>query len=725
MKIKVAKTAGFCFGVDRAVRLALEAGADGGASTLGPVIHNSHVIERLEKQGVGQINGADEAGKGDTIIICSHGAPGETYARLEAAGVRYIDATCPNVKRIHNIVSSENEKGRLVVIFGDRDHTEVKGISGWCDDFLIIEAMKELEQALPHIKDRPFSVVFQTTFDIELRDECINFIKKECTNAEIFDTICKATFLRQSEARRLAGESDAMIVIGDKKSANTRRLYSLCKRYAPFAEFIENASELDTSKFKHFSKVGITAGASTPMWIIEEVCNKMSDELKNAEIVPDENDTGTESFEELLEQSIRTLAAGEKVKGTVTGITSSEVYVDLGTKHAGYIPVSELSDGPSVKPEDVFKVGDDVEVCVMRVNDVEGTVMLSKKRLDVIKGWEEVEAAYESKATVEGYVLEENRGGIVATVKGVRVFIPSSQTGIPRGSPLTPLVNTVVKLKITEVNRARRRVVGSIRAIINEQRRELAAKVWSEIEVGKRYTGTVKSLTSYGAFVDIGGVDGMVHVSEMSWQRVRLPADVVKVGDSVEVIVIAFDPERKRISLSLRKPEDNPWSKFMENYKTGDVIKAKVVKLIPFGAFAEIIPGVDGLVHISQIANYRVANPGDVLSEGQEINCVITSVDNEKQKVWLSIRALLESSARKDFSAREEAASAEAAVEEAPVPDEAEAVAEEAPVSEEAEVVAEEAPVSDEAEAVAEEAPVSEEAEAVTEEAEPEAKTEE
>lgn len=666
MEIRLAKTAGFCFGVDRAVKLALEADIEGEVKTLGPIIHNTHVTGRLEKKGIGQIKGVNEAVSGNTVIICSHGAPRETYTGLEAKGISYIDATCPYVKRIHKIVSKESEKGRLVVIIGDRDHTEVKAISGWCEDFLILENRDELGQSLEDIRDKPISVVSQTTLDIELWDECVNLIKKECTNAEIFDTICRATVLRQNEAIQLAKECDAMIVIGDKKSANTRRLCSLCERYSPFMKHIESADELDPKEFEHFSKVGITAGASTPTWIIEEVCNKMSDEVRNTEIVPGEAEAGTESFAELLEQSLKTLTTGEKVAGTVTGMSNTEVYVDLGTKHAGYIPVSELSDSPSVKPEDVVKVGDEVEVYVMRVNDVEGTAMLSKKRLDTVKGWEEVEAAVESKETLEGIVLEENKGGIVVSVKGVRVFVPSSQTGVPKGSPLAPLVKTKVKLRITEVNRARRRVVGSIRQVQSEQRRELAAKVWSEIEVGKRYTGTVKSLTSYGAFVDIGGVDGMVHVSEMSWQRVRHPGDVVKVGDQVEVHVISFDPEKKKISLGLRNPEDNPWKKFMDNYKIGDIIKAKVVKLMPFGAFAEIVPGVDGLVHISQISDHRVAKPGDVLSEGQVIDCVITNVDDEKQKVWLSIRQLLEASANQEASENE-----------ASLPDEVVAVSEE------------------------------------------------
>ncbi|MGI6576683.1 MAG: bifunctional 4-hydroxy-3-methylbut-2-enyl diphosphate reductase/30S ribosomal protein S1 [Eubacteriales bacterium] len=646
MEVKVAKSAGFCFGVDRAVRIAMESESENNPCTLGPIIHNAHVTEKLKEKGIEQLSGVNEAKPGNTVIICSHGAPKETYDILEKNGVKYIDATCPYVKRIHKIVQKSSGEGRTVIIVGDRNHTEVVGISGWCSNCLVVETPQELSNIIDEIRDKPVTLVSQTTLDMRSWEECSEIIKRECTNSEIFDTICSATILRQKETAELAKECDAMIVIGDKKSANTNRLALISRRHASHVRHIESADEINPKEYLDFSKVGITAGASTPSWIIEEVCKKMSEEVKNTEIT-EETDSGTESFAELLEQSFKTLSGGDKVTGVVTGMSNSEVFVDLGTKHAGYIPMSELTDSPSAKPEDIVKVGDEVEVFVMRVNDMEGTVMLSKKRMDSEKGWQEIEAAMESKEVMEGFVLEENKGGIVVLVNGVRVFVPSSQTGIPKGSPLTPLVKTNVKLRITEVNHARRRVVGSIRLVLNEERRKMAAKVWDEIEEGKTYRGVVKSLTSYGAFVDIGGVDGMIHISELSWQRVRHPSDVVSIGQEVDVHVLSFDPEKKRISLGLRKPEDNPWNIFMANYKIGDVIKAKVVKLMPFGAFAEILPGVDGLVHISQISDRRIGKPGDVLSENQEIDCVITNVDDENQKVWLSIRALLESASQK------------------------------------------------------------------------------
>ena len=356
------------------------------------------------------------------------------------------------------------------------------------------------------------------------------------------------------------------------------------------------------------------------------------------------NENLMEDFATLLEQSIKTLNTGDKVMGTVTHIGNTEVQVDLGTKHAGYIPYDEVSTDPTVKPEDILSVGDEIEVFVVRVNDVEGTVQLSKKKLDGLKVWDDMAAWAEEKTTVEGTITEENKGGLVATIKGIRVFIPASQSGIAKGGDMAGMVGQTVQMKITEVNRARRRVIGSIRAVSAESRKAAQEKIWAEIENGKKYHGTVKSLTSYGAFVDIGGVDGMVHVSELSWNHIKTPSEVVKVGDEIDVYVISFDAEKRKISLGYKTAEMNPWNQFMTNYNVGDVVDAKVVKLMTFGAFAEILPGVDGLIHISQIADKRIGKPEDVLSEGQDVQVKITDVDAESKRISLSIRALLEQS---------------------------------------------------------------------------------
>ena len=378
-------------------------------------------------------------------------------------------------------------------------------------------------------------------------------------------------------------------------------------------------------------------------------------EIMNVETVQEE------SFAELLEQSIKTLNTGDKVVGIVTGIGTTEVQIDLGTKHAGYIPYDEVSADPSVKPEDILKVGDEIEVFVVRVNDQEGTCQLSKKKLDGIKFWDDMATACEEKTTMEGTITEENKGGVVVTVKGIRVFVPASQSGVAKGGDMSALVGTTTQLKITEVNRARRRVIGSIRAVSSESRKANQEKIWNEIEVGAKYHGTVKSLTSYGAFVDIGGVDGMVHVSELSWNRIKNPAEVVKVGDEIDVYVISFDPEKRKISLGYKTADMNPWNKFMMNYNVGDVVDAKIVKLMTFGAFAEIIPGIDGLIHISQIADKRIGKPEDVLAEGQEVQVKITDVDAENKRISLSIRALLEETEEEEEA--EEAAEAPAEAE--------------------------------------------------------------
>jgi 4-hydroxy-3-methylbut-2-enyl diphosphate reductase len=350
-----------------------------------------------------------------------------------------------------------------------------------------------------------------------------------------------------------------------------------------------------------------------------------------------------ESFEELLEKSIKTLNTGEKVSGIVAAITPTEISVDLGTKQSGYIPLTELTDDPTVKADDLVKLGDTIEAFVLRVNDVEGTVMLSKKRLDSIKSWDDIEAAKNDRTAVEGVVTEENKGGIVVSVRGVRVFVPASQTGVPKETPLNTMLKTKVRLRITEVNQSRRRVVGSIRAVSNEDRKEKTEQIWNEIEVGKTYAGVVKSMTSYGAFVDIGGIDGMVHVSELSWTRINQPSDVLKIGDNIDVYVISFDKEKKKISLGYKTKAENPWEKFTATCNVGDTATVKVVKLMPFGAFAEILPGVDGLIHISQITDHRIGQPSEVLSEGAVVDVKITDIDTEKHKVSLSIRALMES----------------------------------------------------------------------------------
>ena len=641
-EVILAKSAGFCFGVRRAVELAQKIAETGQPYVmLGPVIHNDNVIEELAARGVGCVDSLDQVPAGCGVIIRSHGEGKAVYDKLEEMGCPIADATCVNVSKIHQIVKDASDRGRQVVIIGAPEHPEVKAIAGWCQGAKVFRNEGELSIFLEEDKEnsqKPLTLVSQTTSTDKIWTPCREKVKKECTNAEIFDTICDATCKRQSEAQRLAEHCGAMIVIGDRKSSNTNRLAELCRAHCPLVLHISRAEELDRSMVSGVASVGITAGASTPGWIIKEVKNKMSDELNNVMEIE-------ESFADMLERSIKTLNTGDKVTGVVTGITATEVNVDLGTKHAGYIPISELSDDPTVKVEDIVKIGDEIETYVMRVNDMEGVATLSKKRLDTVKNWDAIEAAVEDKTVMEGVVTEDNKGGIVVNVKGIRVFVPASQTGMPRGADLSEMIKERVQLRITEVNRSRRRVVGSIRAVAAEARAAKAAEVWENIEVGKRYEGTVKSLTSYGAFVDIGGVDGMVHVSELSWSRIKNPAEVVSVGDAVSVYVISFDPEKRKISLGMKDRSQDPWEKFISTYEVGSVASVRVVKLMTFGAVAEIVPGVDGLIHISQIADHRIEKPGDVLEEGQIVDVKITDIDEERKKVSLSIRALLNDAA--------------------------------------------------------------------------------
>ena len=646
--IILAESAGFCYGVRRAVELAQQqAEQKASCVMLGSIIHNRHVVEHLSNQGIGQIDAPEQAPSGAQVLIRSHGEAREVYRQLERQGNPVLDATCPNVSRIHQLVSQAEQKGRCPVIIGAPDHPEVKAIAGWCQHPVVLENVDSLRKWLeedPNRSQIPLTFVSQTTSTRENWEKSVNFAKKVCTNLEIFDTICNATFRRQSEAQKSASKCDAMVVIGDHASSNTKHLVELCQERCPMVLWVEQADELDLDRLKDVACVGITAGASTPGWIIKEVYDKMSEE--NLEI--------EESFAELLEKSIKTLNTGEKATGVVVNITPTEIQVDLGTKHAGYIPVSEYSDDPTVKVEDCVKVGDTIDAMVMRVNDSEGVVTLSKKRLDANKNWEEIEAAKDEKATVEGLVVEENKGGVVVNVKGIRVFVPASQTGLRRNEPMTELVKTTVRLRITEVNRSRRRVVGSIRAVAAEEKAAAAAAIWADIEVGKHYTGTVKSLTSYGAFVDIGGVDGMVHISELSWSRIKHPSEVVSVGDTVEVYVIKADPEKKKISLGMKNPDENPWETFLSKYDVGSVAEVKIVKLMSFGAFAEVVPGVDGLIHISQIADHRVEKPEDELSEGQIVEVKITDINTETRKISLSRRAVLQDAPVDDYQDDEE-----------------------------------------------------------------------
>lgn len=642
----VAKSAGFCFGVSRSVDMAEKLLENGKAYSLGQLIHNDDVVNHFANRGLTVVDSPDELPEDSRVIIRSHGVSKSVYAKLRECGAEITDATCPKVKRIHELVSNASDEGRFVVIIGMHGHPEVEAVKGWCSECVICENAAELAEWCRNNGDlltNPITMVVQTTQTRSNFTECATFLKKGCTNLQIFDTICGATSMRQEEAAKLAAECGAMVVIGGRHSANSVHLSLICSENCDNVQLIENADELDMDRLREAETVGVTAGASTPAWIIKEVSKKMSEEIK-IDATAEEKEM---SFDEMLEESIKTIYNGDKVTGYVVAITGTEISVDIGTKYSGFIPTTEFTDD-GIKVEDAVKVGDTIEAVVVRVNDVEGTVMLSKKRLDAAKSWTMVEEAVESGEFLEGVVSEINKGGVVVNVKGVRVFVPASQSGLPKDADMNQMLKQKARVKITEVNRGRKRVVGSIRAVAQKERREKAEAIWNEMEVGKKYHGVVKSMTSYGAFVDIGGIDGMVHVSEMSWSRIKNPAEMFSEGDEVDVYVINFDREKRKISLGYKDPNENPWVKFTNTYNVGDTAEVKIVKFMTFGAFAEVLPGVDGLIHISQIANRRIGKPEEVLTVGETVEAKITAIDMDNHKISLSIRALGEPAAAQE-----------------------------------------------------------------------------
>lgn len=634
--IRVAKTAGFCFGVDRAVEMVYKLLDEGKkVCTLGPIIHNPQLVQSLEQRGVRIINFPKDANTDETVLIRSHGVPPSVLSELNELGVPYVNATCPFVEKIHKLVHSAGEDGRLVMIAGDREHPEIQGVLGSCTGpFETFSSLKQLEECFtkhPEYAKSPLAFCQQTTFNVEEWEKCLFFIEKVCTNASIFDTICNATANRQKEARELSSESDLMIVVGGRHSSNTAKLKDVCAENCE-TFLIETAQELNELPVRGRHNIGITAGASTPASIIKEVLVTMT------EI----NETNELNFEEMLEESLKSLNTDEKVHGVVVGISPTEVYVDVGRKQAGFIPANELSNDPSAKPEELVKIGDEMDLLIMKTNDQEGTIMLSKKRIDAIKGWEDIAAAMDAEEILTGKVTEVVKGGVIVLYNGIRVFIPASQAVANRGDDLEVLKNTDVQFRIIEVNRQRRRAVGSIRSVLREQKKAAQAKFWETVEENQEFTGKVKSLTNFGAFVDLGGVDGMIHISELSWNRIKHPSEVVAVGDTVTVYVKSLDRENGKISLGYKKIEDNPWEILKNQYPVGTVCDATVVGMTTFGAFAKILPGIDGLIHISQIADRRIEKPQDVLKVGETVKVKITDIDFEKKRVSLSIRALLD-----------------------------------------------------------------------------------
>ena len=673
--IQIAVNAGFCFGVKRASRVLEDLLNKSPSSTkiytFGDLIHNPIYLSRLEKFGIQSVNYdaiSDIAKSTDDshsaiLLLRTHGIVKELENEILSLTAIYpnfkvLDMTCPFVKRIQNIASAETNENTFFLLLGSSNHPEVQSILSYANgDKIALSTAIDVEIFLKSnkINQKTLIVASQTTQNQEEWKKTRKIIENLCTNAIFFDTICDVTEKRQAEARKMAESSDQMIVIGGKNSSNTAQLYHICKSACSKTFWIESAEELSSVPYSN-GVVSITAGASTPVDIIMEVHKKMS---TNEEIM---------SFEELLDGSLKSLHTGEVVSGIVTEISEQGVYLDLGAKVTGFIAAEQVSaDYPAVQPRDVLKIGDETKVFVIHVDDKSGIATLSKKRVDKDQNWFSFVENCQVGTILEGTVKAAVKGGVIVEIGDQQAFVPASHSGLPRNAELSSLVGSVQKIKIIEVNEQRKRVTASIRLAKSEAKKAEMTALWSSLSVGQHFTGKVKNLTSYGAFVDIGGVDGMVHNSELSWKRIKHPSQVVSVGDEIEVFIKEIDVDKKRISLGYKTDAMDKWAMFIQNHHVGDVIEAKITSMMPFGAFAEVYEDVEGLIHISRISMEKIAKPEDVLSIGQVVQVKITEIDHDNRKLSLSIRALLEEAARAEAEAQraaERAAAEEAAREE-------------------------------------------------------------
>ncbi len=647
-RIILAKKAGFCFGVDRAIKLIEKLVSEGkSVATLGPIIHNSQVIKDLESRGVKVIDDPSQVPEGATLVLRTHGVTQEVLKEVEKIGCDYIDAACPFVKKIHKIVLDNSSEDVVTIIAGDCNHPEVKAIKSCAKGKSYVVSGEDeinfLFQKNENLRKKPIIFVSQTTFSIKEWQKSVKKINLLCTNVKIFDTICSATEERQNEAESLSANCDAMVIVGGKHSSNTRKLLSVCEKNCP-SFLVETAKELNGITLSQFSRIGLTAGASTPAGIIKEVLETMSEILKENNLIEEERvlDSAEDfDFEAALEESLNSMNSDQKVTGTVLSISPTEIQVDIGRKQTGYIPYSEYSNDPNADPKAELNIGDTLNLIIMKTNDQEGVTMLSKKRYDAIAAWDVIVNAEGTDTILEGVVTEVIRGGVIVVSNNARLFIPASLATQSRNDKLEDLLKKNVRFKVIEVNKQRRRAVGSIRAVLKEERKAAEEKFWAEAQEGEVRKGVVKSLMKFGAFVDIGGVDGMIHVSELSWSRIKDPSEVVNVGDEVEVTIKSLNPEKKQIALGYKKLEDNPWEIFKSKYAVDSEVEVEIANFTDFGAFAHIIHGVDGLIHISQIANKRIAKPADALTIGEKVTAKITEIDEERKRVSLSIRALL------------------------------------------------------------------------------------
>lgn len=650
MEIILAESAGFCFGVNRAVNTVENLLAENKkVATLGPLIHNPQYIQSLCDRGAIIAESPVDVPEDCELVIRAHGITKDLLEEIKNSGIRFSDATCPFVKKIQNIINNESTKDNIVLIAGDEDHPEVKGFRSYCKGkSFVFKNHRELEKIIEKkhdIANQEIIYVAQTTFSINEYQKCSDLIKKVCTNVKKFDTICDATSKRQKDACNLSLKCDIMLIIGGKISSNTQKLKSVCENNAK-TYLIESAEELTGIDFSGCSSIGVTAGASTPVCIIKEVLQTMSETINNnvesAEVSGQAVADSEMSFEQALEESLKSLNSDQKVTGIVLRVTPTEIQVDIGRKQTGIIPYDEFSADPTVDPAKAVKVGDELNLIIMKTNDADGFITLSKKRYDAQANWSAIAEAKDSGAVLEGTVSEVLNRGVIVIANAVRVFIPASQATLSKNDKLDDLLGKAVQFRIIDVDNRRKRVVGSINSVLREARKASRDAFWAQVEAGQKYTGTVVSLTEFGAFVEIAaGVQGLCHKSELSWNRIKHPSEVVAVGDSIEVTIKNIDAENKKISLGFKKIEDNPWEILRRDYPVGSTIDVQIVSLTTFGAFAQIIPHIQGLIHISQIANHRVEKPQDELNVGDTVKVMITNIDFEKKHVSLSIRALL------------------------------------------------------------------------------------
>ena len=632
MKIFKTKTNGFFFGVKRAVEQTFELlkNKNNSVYLLGELIHNEEITGRILSLGAKIVDNTKDIPEGSVVIIRAHGIPESVEKEMAIRNIKVFDMTCPKVKNIHKIASESDD----LIIVGNADHPEVRGIAGHAKGlFSIAGNLDDLQLIISShpIKNVKIDVVFQTTYKVDESLKIQEFLSS-FPEITVHNTICNSTEIRQKEVEELSKKVDLFVIIGSPKSSNTRKLYEIASNNCD-AVFYEQLNLLPNGIHK-YEKIGLSSGASCPESAVEEVFNNMNNENDNKNTMVEED----VDFLEAVEASIRTIRNGQRVKGIVTAVNGTEVQVDLGLKYAGFIPAAEFEND-----ETPLKIGDEIEAFVVKVNDADGTALLSKRSLDIAQGMDKILKANEEGAVVKGRVIEAVKGGLVVLVNKIRVFVPASQASLKREENFDALVGTDVNLRIIEVDNdksgRRKRIIGSIKSVLREEKQKANEALWQSLVVGNEYEGTVKSVTDFGVFVDIGGADGLVHVTDMSWDRISKPSDLLKVGDIVKVKVKSLNPETKKISLTMKDENENPWKILSETYKVGDVIDVTVLKIMPYGAFVSVIKNIDGLVHISQIAPRRIAKVSDVLQVGQQVKAQITEINLEAKRVSLSIRA--------------------------------------------------------------------------------------